>query len=177
MRLGNWLQGKLVWFNSEGININTNEKREYFRGFIPEVLTSKPNNKELIKNFVSKKANNKLEGYIQEEKRAWAEDSDGETRVYLIKDKIGEVALFFSLKCGLLVGDDQIDKLSDDQQLFVDAVIEMMYGNDEASLRNMHDAGESMEIFVMVRVKYSFSCTCPPSKMSMLSTSIPGKVK
>lgn len=144
MRLGNWLQGKLVWFNSEGININTNEKREYFRGFIPEVLTSKPNNKELIKNFVSKKANNKLEGYIQEEKRAWAEDSDGETRVYLIKDKRGEVALFFSLKCGLLVGEDQTDKLSDDQQMFVDSIVEMMYRDDEASLRNMYDAGESL---------------------------------
>lgn len=35
--------------------INTEEKRNYFREFECELLISNPNNKELIKGFVSKK--------------------------------------------------------------------------------------------------------------------------
>lgn len=35
----------------------------------------------MLKGLVSKKANNQLEAYIRNEDKAWAEDSDGETRV------------------------------------------------------------------------------------------------
>lgn len=99
------------------ITINTEDKRKYFRGFYHEVLTSRPENKELISGFVSKKANNTLEAYIKDEDKAWAEDLDGETRVYLIKDRSGNIALFFSVKCGLLVGENLEDKLSDVSKL------------------------------------------------------------
>lgn len=75
--------------------INVGEKREYFRGFKYEVLTSKLENKKLITEFESKKANNSLEAYITDKSKAWAEDSDGEKRVYLIKDNFDNVALFF----------------------------------------------------------------------------------
>ena len=64
--------------------INTEERRRYFQSFKCEVLTANLKNKELIKEFVSKKANNQLEAYIKNEDRAWAEDSDGETRVYVL---------------------------------------------------------------------------------------------
>lgn len=77
--------------------INTAEKRNYFREFKCEVLTSTPYNKELVKSFVSKKARNQLELYITSEDKAWAEDTEGETRVYLIKDESGRIALFFLL--------------------------------------------------------------------------------
>lgn len=77
------------------IIINAGEKRNYFREFKYEVLTSKPENKELISGFVSKKANNTLESYIREENMAWTEDLEGETRVYLVKDKSENIALFF----------------------------------------------------------------------------------
>lgn len=100
--------------------INTEEKRNYFREFKCEVLTSNPNNKELIKDFVSKKAKNQLENYIRDEDKAWAEDIDGETRVYLIKDKSGEIALFFSIKCGLLIGENPKYRLTEDEREFVD---------------------------------------------------------
>ena len=77
--------------------INILDKRNYFREFEYEVLTSKPANKELIGEFVSKKANNSLESYIRDIDKAWTEDLDGETRVYLVKDKSsGDIALFFS---------------------------------------------------------------------------------
>ena len=80
------------------IRINVNDKRNYFRRFKCEVLTSKIENKDLLNKFVSKKANNSLETYIRDENKAWAEDLDGETRVYLVKDEFENIALFFSVK-------------------------------------------------------------------------------
>ena len=73
-------QEKLLWHKG-GITINVGEKRNYFREFEYEILTSKPENKALLSEFVSKKANNTLEAYIRDEDKAWAEDLDGETRV------------------------------------------------------------------------------------------------
>lgn len=80
--------------------LNTEERRAYFQNFNCEVLTANPQNRELIKAFVSKKANNQLETYIKDEDKAWAEDSGGETRVYVVKDESGEIALFFLLNVG-----------------------------------------------------------------------------
>lgn len=107
-------------------------------------MTSKPENKELLSEFVSKKKNNSLEAYIKDENKAWAEDLDGETRVFLVKDKSGKVALFFSLKCGLLVGENLDEKLSDEHQEFVDTIIHVKIQKDQQALQNMYDAGFSM---------------------------------
>ncbi len=121
--------------------INTEEKRNYFREFECELLTSNPNNKELIKGFVSKKAKNKLESYIKDEDKAWAEDIDGETRVYLIKDKSGNIALFFSVKCGLLIGENPKYKLTEDEREFVDILIEAKKEGNEKAREDYYDAG------------------------------------
>lgn len=127
-----------------GITINIEEKRNYFREFEYEVLTSNPENKALISEFVSKKANNTLETYIRDEDKAWAEDLDGETRVYLVKDKSGNIALFFSVKCGLLVGENLEEKLSSEYEEFIDVVIEVKKSKDENSIQQMYEAGLSM---------------------------------
>ena len=124
--------------------INTKEKRNYFREFKCEVLTSNPNNRELIKDFVSKKAKNQLENYIRDEDKAWAEDIDGETRVYLIKDKSGEIALFFSIKCGLLIGENPKYRLTEDEREFVDCLIEAKKEKNEKAIEGYYDAGLSV---------------------------------
>ena len=98
--------------------LNTEERRVYFQNFNCEVLTANPQNRELIKTFVSKKANNQLETYIKDEDKAWAEDSGGETRVYVVKDESGETA-FFSIKCGLLIGENPKYKLDSEEKNFV----------------------------------------------------------
>lgn len=98
----------------------------------------------MLREFVSKKANNSLEDYIRDENKAWVEDLDGETRVYLVKDKSGKIALFFSVKCGLLVGENLDEKLSEEHQEFVDTVIEIKKQKDEDAIRNMYEAGNSM---------------------------------
>lgn len=41
---------------------------------------------------------------------------DGETRVYLVKDKFENIVLFFLVKCGLLVGENLEEKLSEEYQ-------------------------------------------------------------
>lgn len=107
-------------------------------------MTSRPENRELVSKFVSKKANNSLESYIKDVDKAWSEDLDGETRIYLVKDKFGEIALFFSVKCGLLVKENIDEKLSDEYQEFVDAVLEVKKEKDELAIQRMYDAGNSM---------------------------------
>lgn len=93
---------------------------------------------------MSKKANNSLETYIRDENKAWTEDLDGETRVYLVKDEFENIALFFSVKCGLLVGENMEEKLSEEYQEFVDAIIEVKKENNEEGIKRMYDAGTSL---------------------------------
>lgn len=124
--------------------ITTEEKRNYFREFRCEILTSDPGNKELIKEFISKKAKNQLEHYIKDEDKAWAEDIDGETRVYLVKDKSDRIALFFSVKCGLLIGENPKYKLTEDEREFVDILMEAKKEGDEKARESYYDAGWSL---------------------------------
>lgn len=105
------------------------------------MLTDNLCNKKLIARFVSKKANNRLESYIKNENEAWAEDSDGETRVYVVKDADGEIALFFSIKCGLLVGENPKYKLDPDERDFVSIVYEAKQKKDESALEGYYEYG------------------------------------
>lgn len=98
-------------------------------------MTSKPENKQLTGTFISKKAHNTLESYIKDENKAWMEDLDGETRVYLVKDESENIALFFSLKCGLLVGENLEEKISEEDQEFVDAVIDAIKSEDQHNIK------------------------------------------
>lgn len=123
--------------------INTEEKRNYFQKFTCEILTSNQKNKELISSFVSKKANNQLEAYIKNEDRAWSEDSDGETRVYLVKDESGEIALFFSIKCGLLVGENPKYKLNPAEREFVGIIVDAKKNNDNEAVEGYYSYGLS----------------------------------
>jgi hypothetical protein len=64
--------------------------------------------------------------------------------VFLVKDKSGQIALFFSLKCGLLVGENLDEKLSEEYQEFVDAIIEVKKLKDQQAIQSMYEAGYSM---------------------------------
>lgn len=77
----------------------TDEQKKIIKSFSCERLTKKQENKDIIKNFQSDKGRS-LVWYLN--KRAWDEDTEGETAYYLIKSPDNEVALFFSLKCGAL---------------------------------------------------------------------------
>ena len=52
--------------------------------------------------------------------------------------------MFFSLKCGLLVGENLEEKLSDEYQEFVETVIDVKRAKNENGIRNMYEAGMSL---------------------------------
>lgn len=105
------------------------------------MLTDNSQNKELIKKFVSKKANNQLESYIKNEDKAWAEDSEGETRVYVVKDEAGEIALFFSIKCGLLIGENPKYKLNPAERELAAIIYDAKVNNNQEALEGYYEYG------------------------------------
>lgn len=77
----------------------TEEQKKIIESFSCERLSSKKENKDLIKQFISDKGRS-LVGYLQH--LAWDEDIECKTAYYLIKSPDNEIAMFFSLKCGAL---------------------------------------------------------------------------
>lgn len=71
-------------------------------------MTSDETNKSKIQNFSANKRGKALEAYLIE--KAWKEDINGSTKVYLVIDEpTGVIVFFFALKSGLLyqaIGDD-----------------------------------------------------------------------
>ena len=129
--------------------IDIKKEQSFYKSFKCEVLTSNEQNKELLSEFISKKENNSLDSYLKE--RAWKEDSDGETRVYLIKDNSNNIVLYFSLKCGLLVSEKPEENLNEEYQGFVDAIIiakqdiaNNKEGVTDEELQKLYDAGSMM---------------------------------
>lgn len=105
-----------------------NKIRSYFRNnFFAERLTANPDNKNLIKQFKAPGRGYNLEWYLQ--KKAWSNDLEGETKVYLIKDNEGALVAFFSIKCGLLYDNKEYQKLQGDEMEFVSLVFEQYMQN------------------------------------------------
>ncbi len=99
------------------------EIKSYFKDhFSVERLTSKAENKELIKSFEAPQKGSNLGVYLHQ--KAWTDDLEGETKVYLIKDKKDFLVAFFSVKCGLLYDSHEYEKLKGDELEFVNLVVE-----------------------------------------------------
>ena len=77
----------------------TDEQKKILENFSCERLSSNPENRSLIKSFVSEKGS-LLVDYLHN--LAWDEDVECKTAYYLVKSPKNEIALFFSLKCGAL---------------------------------------------------------------------------
>lgn len=122
----------------------TDKTIDYFKSFTCEVLTSNVNNKNILSEFVSKKVNNSLESYLKHERGAWNEDLSGETRVYLIKDTLGKVAMYFSVKCGMLVGIPEDENLTEDEQAFVESFIQFRIKENQQGLDTTYEAVASI---------------------------------
>ena len=64
-------------------------------------MTSNEENKMAIQSFVASKKGKSLEKYLKES--AWEEDVTGNTKVYLVKDRVTKkIVFFFALSAGLL---------------------------------------------------------------------------
>ena len=113
--------------------------REYFGSFSCERLTKRYQNKQLIRYFSSREYRTNLEEYLKEQ--AWEEDKAGENRVYLIKDQTGAVAFYFSLKCGLLVGEPGESRLPEAEREFIHNILVALEASDEQALERYRDLG------------------------------------
>lgn len=60
--------------------------------------------------------------------------------MYLVKDISDKIALFFSIKCGLLVYEDSEDRLSDDEEEFVNSYMLALKRKDVDIQTNLYDA-------------------------------------
>lgn len=65
-----------------------------------ELLTADKANEKLLQDFAASKQGKGLEKFLKES--AWTEDRNGATKVYLVKDKKGDIVFFFALSAGLL---------------------------------------------------------------------------
>lgn len=83
----------------------TPEQKRFLESFRCERLTADPANRDLIRYF----RNRKGEGLVMQLQRfAWKEDQQGTTAYYVVKDRGGNIVLFFSLKCGVLFDPNEI---------------------------------------------------------------------
>lgn len=121
------------------MGIVSSNKRSFFQNFYSEILTSKQINQQLIKDFAATSEGKGLEEYLKN--RAWEADLEGETRVYLIKDQYNSIALFFSIKCGLLYKKYQYDDLESDKLDFVNMLVNAMLQKDIDTLNDYYHSG------------------------------------
>lgn len=103
------------------------EVQKFYQRFQCEVLTSSDKNQSEIQDFSSKIRKNSLEQYLKE--RAWESDSNGKTRVYLIREpKTKQIVMFFSLRCGLAftmhILDDAYQDLNYLEKEFVQKIVD-----------------------------------------------------
>ena len=119
------------------------EVREYFRRFTCEALTSSENNRIEIESFCASR-NINLERYLKQD--AWEHDSEGSTRVYLIRDPEGQIVLFFSLKCGALfttpILDDKYQELTPAEKEFVQMLVDARMNNNRELFYQYMELGE-----------------------------------
>lgn len=116
----------------EVFEIGIIDKRELFKTFYLERLTLNEENIQLISQFKATDEGKNLETYLKD--KAWEADLEGESRVYLVKDESDSIALFFSLKCGLLYKKYQYDELDEEKREFVDVLIDAIQNGDDELL-------------------------------------------
>ena len=84
-----------------------------------ELLTSDKANQLAIQDFVANKRGKGLENYLKGD--AWVEDTNGGTKIYLVKDiKTGDIVFFFGLKAGLLykaIGEDDYELTTKEREI------------------------------------------------------------
>ncbi|MBR1559807.1 MAG: hypothetical protein IJ646_06170 [Clostridia bacterium] len=109
--------------------MNLEQTKSYFDRFICEALTSSPENQAETQGFLCSIRGNRLEEYFK--KRAWKDDLDGETRVYIIREPgTRQIVLFFSIRCSLAFTtypmDDEYKNLSSAESDYVNMLVMLL---------------------------------------------------
>lgn len=85
-----------------GGNLTIEEQKNYLDNLLElEELTKSESNKEEVKNFIQAKKGNTISDYLIN--KAWDDDTNRNTKVFLVKDKeTGQIAFYFAINCGIL---------------------------------------------------------------------------
>lgn len=102
-------------------------------------MTKHEINKELIKSFKSKNEGDDLERFLKDPERAWKEDKDGELSVYLIKDKDGKIAAYFSIRCGLIIDSEVEDNFSKEENELIALYTKASKEKDEEEKEKLYN--------------------------------------
>ncbi len=131
------------------------KKRDFFKKFHSERITVREDNLRLLRDFKATDEGKNLETYLKD--KAWEADLEGETRVYLVKDDNDSIALFFSLKCGLLYKKYQYDELDEEKKEFVDLLIAAMQKGDYELLAEYYESGlcDEKEMKQLIEIAYN----------------------
>ena len=95
--------------------------------------------RQMIGVFQSSRNRNTLGNYLKT--NAWEDDTEGETRIYLVKDSEHRPVVFFSLKCGLLFRSSSYDKLEESERDFVDMVVNAKKLDDQETVNSYYEYG------------------------------------
>lgn len=122
------------------MNITEESIKEYSSKFYIEQLTGDANNKQLLNSFCADdEYGGSLENYLKE--KAWAEDCERHTKVYLIKNSASAIVAYFSIKCGLLYEPYAYDILEKDEKDYLGLIRDAIADKDWESVESYKSAG------------------------------------
>lgn len=117
--------------------MDIDDVRNYFRKYNNERLTDSKENHDLLGSFSAPYAAEKMEEYLK--KFAWEDDLAGRTKVYLVKDQDNRIALYYSLRCGLVIDDSSYEKLSKDKRDYVDWMTKSIKDEDSDQMASSYE--------------------------------------
>lgn len=98
------------------------EQKKYLsENLIVESLRMYDSNREDIKAFLQAKCGNVIAEYLN--KKAWVDDSNNDTRVFLVREKkTRKIVFYYALNCGILFKELNTIKMSMIEQKCVDSL-------------------------------------------------------
>lgn len=101
------------------------QKRYLSEGLELEHLRIHDKNREDIKSFSKAKGNDSMAKYLID--RAWEDDLNRNTKVFLIRDKeTKEIVFYFAINCGILFSDPDVWKMSSKEKEAFDKYVDAL---------------------------------------------------
>lgn len=106
------------------------EQKKYLsENLIVESLRMYDSNREDIKAFLQAKCGNVIAEYLN--KKAWVDDSNNDTRVFLVREKkTRKIVFYYALNCGILFKELNTIKMSMIEQKCVDGLVKAIRQSD-----------------------------------------------
>lgn len=106
------------------MNLSIEEQKQFlFKRLRMESLTMQDMNKESIKKFVQATQGCEIQNYLLQ--KAWNDDVDRNTKVFLIKDtELNQICFYFAINCGILFSDFTQYKIKDNEKDLYDTYLE-----------------------------------------------------